>query len=135
MRPLDAMPVENHVYRGTPDINYVHGWIETKQVARWPARGGPLKIEHFTPHQRAWIRRRIYRGGTVHVVLLVGIQVLIFDGEYAAKFIGVHDRSELERNAKLNLPHFDASRILAFFVGGIIWPRQPREPFMILKPE
>jgi hypothetical protein len=56
---LDAGSVENASGPGTPDIQYVGGWLELKWLAAWPKKADtPVVIEHFTPQQRVWAIRR-----------------------------------------------------------------------------
>ena len=59
LKDYDAFAVENPANPGTPDVSYVEGWIELKQLDAWPAREDtPVRIEHYTPQQRirvAWI--------------------------------------------------------------------------------
>lgn len=69
---LDPVRIENALELGTPDVNYTLGWCELKYVDAWPKRGGPLKIRHYTPQQRAWLLRRRHVGGRVNIVLKVG---------------------------------------------------------------
>ena len=38
LRPLDPQRVENSCGKGTPDVNYVGGWLELKQQDNWPKR-------------------------------------------------------------------------------------------------
>lgn len=98
--------VENKVNVGTPDVNYClngakgEGWLELKDVDHWPARAGTiLRIAHVTEVQREWWRARRRSGGACYVLLRVGRSYLCFDGEVAARYLGVSDRAELEREA------------------------------------
>lgn len=96
LRELDAVAVENPVYPGTPDVNYLHGWIELKWMRRWPSgRETPVRIDHFTPQQRSWLLRRARRGGKVHVLLQVKREWLLMEGEWAARFLGHVPRVQL----------------------------------------
>lgn len=98
LRSLDAISVENSVYPGTPDVNYggrdvngrrVEGWLELKWAADWPARGGPLRLPHFTAEQRAWLRRRHHRGGRIHLLLQVNrLEWFLLDGRTAGEYLG-----------------------------------------------
>lgn len=94
---LDPVRVENPVCcPGTPDVNYVGGWIELKYADRWPPRGGPLRIDHFTSQQRTWLRRRRAAGGRAFVLLKVGTREwLLFDGVRAADVLGEVPREQL----------------------------------------
>ena len=101
LKPLDALPVENPVRPGTPDINYIEGWIEAKWMRRWPrnAYTSPVLIPHFTPQQRAWLRRRWHKGGRSWLMLQVQKEWLLFTGEDAAEYVGNVDRACLEKIA------------------------------------
>jgi len=100
LRPLDAISVENKVYPGTPDVNYVEGWIELKKAGRWPRSAKTtLKIPHFTPHQREWLRRRHAAKGKAHLLLQVRQDWLLFEGDVAAKIVGLATREMLLKKA------------------------------------
>jgi hypothetical protein len=86
---LDAVSVENPAYPGTPDINFCEGWIELKQLAAWPERiGSDVRIDCFTPQQRVWLLKRWRAGGNVWLLVQIGPQWLLFDGETAARCVG-----------------------------------------------
>lgn len=96
LRELDAVAVENPARPGTPDVNYIDGWIELKWLRRWPARSEtPVAIDHYTKQQRAWARRRIRRGGACWWLLQVGREWLLLDGAVAALHVGEATREEL----------------------------------------
>lgn len=101
LRELDAKPVENPVWPGTPDVNYVEGWIELKWARAWPVNGNtsPVLIHHYTPQQRVWLARRWKAGGNSCLLLQVGKEWLLFTGEVAAVHVGRATRVELERLA------------------------------------
>jgi len=105
MRELgwDPVRVENGVDLGTPDVNTVFGWFEYKYVPAWPKRvRTPLRIDHFTPQQRVWLRRRWIADGGFGAWLLMQVDkdVLLFEGESAAVFVGVSTKEELFKEAK-----------------------------------
>lgn len=94
--PLDAHAVENACNPGTPDIEYIGGWIEVKYIPKWPAReNSPLRVDHFTAVQRLWIKKRVRMGGVVIVALRVGDDLLLFNGWDAAEFIGTLPKEDL----------------------------------------
>ncbi len=98
---LHAVAVENPVMPGTPDVNYVEGWLELKCLSRWP-RGEetPVRVPHFRREQRIWIRRRALRGGRVHVLLQVERDWLLLPGQWAADRLGEAPRAELIHHAR-----------------------------------
>lgn len=104
LRELDAVSVENPVHPGTPDVNFIGGWVELKWARRWPERGGPLRLDHFTREQRVWLRRRWHRGGAAWLLLQVGREWMLFDGEVAAHVVGRSTRGELQRHAAAHWP-------------------------------
>jgi hypothetical protein len=101
LRALDAVAVENPARPGTPDVNYIEGWIELKQLPRWPAkRDTVVKCSHFRTGQRIWIKRRARAGGQVHVLLQVGSDWLLLPGAWAAQNLGRVSLVELIENAE-----------------------------------
>jgi hypothetical protein len=97
LKELDAFSVENPTYPGTPDVNYVEGWIELKCMKRWPenADTSPVLVPHFTPQQRVWLRRRAKRKGNVFLLFQVAQEWLLFKGDVAADHFGKATRPEL----------------------------------------
>lgn len=97
LRSLDAHSVENRVGAGTPDVNYVEGWIELKWRQRWPARADTVvEVAHFNQEQRIWLERRWKAGGAAWLLLQVGQQWLLFAGDVAAAIVGRAKRADLE---------------------------------------
>lgn len=96
IRSLDPVRVENPIVPGTPDVNYSRGWIELKFSERWPPRGGPLRVDHFTRQQRTWLTRRRKAGGLAFLLLKVGeTEWLLFEGAVAAAMLGQVPRERL----------------------------------------
>lgn len=109
----DPISVENKAYPGTPDVNYVGGWIELKSMDRWPVREATIvKIEHFTREQRIWLRRRIQKGGRTHLLLSVGKEWLLFRGDVAADHVGLVDREKLQAIATATWPSAPSAKEL-----------------------
>tara|TARA_R110000772_G_scaffold251753_1_gene366829 strand:- start:481 stop:864 length:384 start_codon:yes stop_codon:yes gene_type:complete len=93
---LDAKSVENSVGPGTPDVNFIGGWIELKWARAWPKRETtPLRLDHFTIQQRRWLSQRRKKGGRAFVLLKVAREWFLFDGEIAAESLGQSTRTEL----------------------------------------
>jgi hypothetical protein len=96
MEGLDPVRVENPALPGTPDVNYVEGWVELKSIHKWPVRSEtPVRCEHFTPEQRVWLVRRCRAGGRAHLLVRVGQDILLFDGVTAALHFGKVNKSRL----------------------------------------
>jgi hypothetical protein len=95
LKPLDATAVENGVGPGTPDINYIEGWIELKYLPRWVASVKDVKIAIFTPQQRVWLRKRWRAGGNVFFLLQAENDWLLYEGEVASIHVGKCDRDML----------------------------------------
>ena len=94
---LDATSVENPACPGTPDVQFIDGWLELKFKEKWPAREDTtVRIEHFSPQQRIWLLRRYLtcekrgtRHGQVFLLLYVAEtkEHLLFDGMTAARWV------------------------------------------------
>lgn len=96
LMPLNGIAVENPVLPGTPDVNYVEGWIELKQLPKWPARKDTIvRIPTYTPQQRVWAIRRRRVGGHSWFMLQVRKEWLLMDGAVAAQVINKATRTEL----------------------------------------
>jgi hypothetical protein len=118
MKKLDWHPisVENDAYPGTPDTNFVYGWIEYKCCSEWPKRGGPLRIPHFTAQQRVWLRTRWRATGSGYgawLWLQVGQDHLIFDGETASIIVGNQNKRVLLQHALAHWDRFPTEEELA----------------------
>ena len=105
LKPLDAVPIENRLRAGTPDVNYIGGWMELKWLRSWPIRGGVISLPHYTIAQRSWLRRRGKRGGIAMLVLQVGKQWLFFDWEYSFYVGKTETRLDLEKYAVKHFPN------------------------------
>lgn len=96
LRALDAWSVENPVKAGTPDVNYIGGWIELKCLDKWPTRANTIvRVKHFTKEQRICLKRRWHRGGDTWLILKIKKEWLLFTGPVAAKYLGFCTRQEL----------------------------------------
>jgi hypothetical protein len=95
LRELDAHAIENPIHPGTPDINYVEGWIELKWLRSWPKRADTvIPLEHFTKQQRIWLLRRARYNGNVYLLLQVNREWLLIHGRRVAH-IGFLRKQEL----------------------------------------
>ncbi len=80
---LDAVPIENMLRAGTPDVNFLYGWIECKYMKFWPrnAEKNPVRFPHpLTKEQCLWIKRRCKRGGLCYVAIQVSRDWFFFKG-------------------------------------------------------
>ncbi len=118
---LDAFPVENSAAPGTPDVNYIGGWIELKCVDVWPKRaGGIVRIDKFTPDQRATLLRRRARGGRAFLLLCrpADMHIYILDGAWASVHAGRCSELALHENALYNGPYSDRQMLRFFYERG-----------------
>ena len=104
-----ATRIENLAAIGMPDVSYCvdgrEGFIENEWRPRWPQDPARIVLlRHYTAQQRIWHESRALAGGRVWVMLGVGTplrDVLVFDGAWAAKYLGRVSRSELVRGATM----------------------------------
>ena len=76
---LDPIAVENPIFPGTPDVNYVQGWIELKWLRNWPKRAtSPVVLKEYSQEQRLWIRRRTMAGGKCFLLVQCKREWLLF---------------------------------------------------------
>ena len=97
---LHAIPVENAVRSGTPDIAYIGGWMELKYLKQWPKRPEtPVRIHHFTRQQRIWLKRHWQLGGNAFLLLQCKREWFLFEALYAYEHVGNVPLAELRTNA------------------------------------
>jgi len=91
---------------GFPDISYADGLAELKYLRKAPRDPErPLLIDHFTPQQRLFLRRRWLADGSAWLILEVHRDaVLLFDGVTAAEIVGKASYTGLKSEARLALP-------------------------------
>jgi hypothetical protein len=96
LKHAGAIPVENLVHPGTPDINYIDGWIECKWLKAWPNKADTIvQVSRFSKGQRWWHINRRMLGGDTWFILQVNREWLLFDGAKAALYVGRAPRAEL----------------------------------------
>jgi hypothetical protein len=93
---LDPMPVDNPRKPGTPDINFIEGWLELKHLHHWPKRAKTkVKIKSWTKKQMIWHYTRTSLGGKSWVLLQVGTDYLLFSGYSAAVYFNESSQSKM----------------------------------------
>ena len=97
LAPLGAIAVENPVHPGTPDVNFIEGWIELKWLRDWPKKPETLvRLDHpLMMQQRIWHIQRRMKGGQSWVLLQCKRQWFLFDGAIAAQQLGLCTQREL----------------------------------------
>ena len=84
LKDYHAIPVENSVCAGTPDVNCTLGWIELKWLRNWPSNEEtcPLGNGKIRREQINWANRRqkAYGGASVYLLLQVKREWFLFSG-------------------------------------------------------
>lgn len=81
LRKIHAIPVENPVRPGTPDVNFCEGWLELKVLDAWPALDDTVvKFEKLTPQQKVFAKMRWRAGGNMWIFVKVKTDFLLFRG-------------------------------------------------------
>lgn len=89
LRPLNGVFIENVMGSGTPDINYVEGWLELKWLKAWPVRPGTVvRLPEFTPQQRLFLLNRCRASGEARFLLRVGREWILLPGIWSALRLG-----------------------------------------------
>lgn len=85
----DVQSHEDRFSLGIPDLSYgigcVNGWIELKQIDKWPVKEETLvKPKKFTPQQVSWLKKRNKKGGHCFVFIRVNrIEYFLFRADIA----------------------------------------------------
>jgi len=92
----DPQRIETPDADGVPDVNCTVCDVELKYVREWPKRPDtPLRLDHYSPQQRVWHKRRCKAGGLCFVLIGVGKEHLLIWGDTAADHLGRVTRMEL----------------------------------------
>lgn len=88
----DAQSHEDRYSEGIPDLSYgidgVNGWIELKQIEKWPQATDALaKPKKFTAAQINWLSRRGKKGGYCFIAVKVGDRDYFIFTHHQAKTI------------------------------------------------
>lgn len=98
LSPFHAIPVENKVPPlGTPDINFVGGWIECKRRDKWPVQENRV-VTFAHPvnlNQKIWRDLRVRKGGTVILAMQVARDWLFFTKREVFRNFGTFTKQEL----------------------------------------
>src|SRR5689334_12862358 len=81
LKPLHAIPVENAVYAGTPDINFALGWLELK-VDSWRS-DQTTALWHLRPEQSVWLTLRYKISQDTFLMLLIDEDWFLIPGSLA----------------------------------------------------
>ena len=117
LRSLNAIPVENRVRSGTPDVNYAGGWIECKRLGRWPkgADTNPVKFPHpLLQTQKIWIAKRCAIGGTVFICAQVGGEWFFFRCPEGLSLFERMTRPEMHEKAEFYMKTMQKERLVDF---------------------
>lgn len=96
LAPLHAFAVENPVQPGTPDVNYIEGWMELKWLRQWPKGADtPVRFDHYSPQQRIWAIKRRKVGGQAWFLLQCRREWILLDAAVAAMRVNLTTREEL----------------------------------------
>lgn len=104
LKPLDAVPIENQLRSGHPDINCIGADIECKWKKFWPKTcyTKPVRFDHpLSKEQGIWLNRRWLKGGLTLVAAQVSRQWFFFGGDVAKDVFGNLTRPEMEEIALL----------------------------------
>lgn len=121
MKSLDAVPIEMPMRAGTPDVNFIGGWIECKWLHFWPksADTRPVRFPHpLTKEQGLWARRRTLAGGISLVVAQVSRQWFFFDGLDIRDHFNKMTRPEMRERAIFYMANgMNKEELLKWIVG------------------
>lgn len=117
MKPLHAVAIENHMRAGTPDINYIDGWIECKWLQAYPKNiNNSIRFKHtLTQGQKLWLCSRAKRGGVALVCCKISKDWYVFDAFTAyANFDKMNKEDMIEKSIYHSIGKLDKERFLAW---------------------
>ena len=116
IRKLDPVLVDNPRKPGTPDINFIEGWVELKYLPEWPKRATTLvKFPKFYPQQRVWLVKRTLSGGKCFVLVQIKFMYILYQGGFAAQHFDKMTKEELLKNALKVWDYFPERELLERF--------------------
>jgi hypothetical protein len=101
LKPLHACAVENVACPGYPDIEFVGGHLELKELAAWPKDpDAVVPVPDFTQDQRLWLKTRNEAGGCADILLKVKNDWFLLNGVEATMYLGrTWTREDIETSA------------------------------------
>jgi hypothetical protein len=125
LKDVHAIAVENPALPGTPDINYVEGWIELKWLRKWPVNPDTIvRFPEFTGQQRVWHIKRRLAGGVSWVLVQIDQQWLLLDGAIAAMYLDSVTREGLYDGAEAHSDKFNGEELME-------WISHQQRPFSL----
>jgi len=116
LAPLNAIPVENRVRAGTPDVNFCGGWIECKKLSEWPKKPETVvKLSHpLLKTQEMWIKARcaVNSYELILVCLHAKREWLFFNGLVACRVLGRATRVGLYSEACLVMDRLNGDLLI-----------------------
>jgi len=108
----EATRIECHSALGVPDVYYTMkgsgsmGWLELKRLEEWPKRiNTRIKIQHFTPQQRNFIKDHGKLGANVFMLLQVEEDHLLLTWKTCCYlYDGLFNKRELIQIAEYTCP-------------------------------
>jgi hypothetical protein len=96
LKPLHGIAVENPCLPGTPDVNYIEGWVELKWLRSWPKGADTVvRFDHYTVQQKVWAYMRRRAGGQAWFLIQCGREWILLDGAVAAMHVNKATKAEL----------------------------------------
>lgn len=119
LAPLDPQCIESPVTGlGIPDVNFIGGWFECKNLDAWPkgADTNPVRFHHpLTKEQGVWLYRRSKAGGLAMVCAKVATDWFFFDGSWIKNKWHMMTRPEMMEMADLFMPRkLEQHRLLEY---------------------
>jgi hypothetical protein len=114
---FDAVPVENKLRSGHPDINAIGFDIECKWKKFWPDNcdTNPVEFKHpLSLAQGYWLRRRWNKGGYTFVAAQVSKEWFFFSGETSKDLFGKMTRPEMKDNALFHSVNFNKEGLITW---------------------